>query len=76
MTDWCPYCRSAKKFFEQRGVDFKSINVEKPGSASDVLAIAGIYRKEATGVPYMLIEDQVVPSFNKDTLKKLLCIIE
>ncbi len=34
-TSWCPYCRSAKQFFEQHNLPYTEINIEQDAQAAD-----------------------------------------
>lgn len=34
-TDWCPYCNSTKRFFNNKGIPFEEINVEQDEAAAE-----------------------------------------
>ena len=34
VTDWCPYCKKAIKFFQSRGIPFKVYDIEKDKQAA------------------------------------------
>ncbi len=36
-TTWCPDCRRAKSFLEERGVDFREVNIEEDSSAEEIV---------------------------------------
>ena len=36
-TDWCRDCKSAKKFFEERGIPFEEINIENDPQAVEIV---------------------------------------
>ncbi|MFN0119369.1 MAG: glutaredoxin family protein [Blastocatellia bacterium] len=48
-TTWCPDCKHAKAWLEQRGLSYEEINVETtPGAADLVLSINSGKRKVPT----------------------------
>ncbi len=50
-TTWCPDCRLAKRFLDQRGITYEEINIEEtPGAAELVLALNHGKRKVPTFV--------------------------
>ena len=50
-TSWCPYCRKAKKFFEDRGISVVEYDIEKNRQAAEVKNRLDKKR----GVPFVLI---------------------
>ena len=59
-TTWCPSCVSAKKFFDELGLDYEEINIEDKGMSREDLA-------ELTGghtVPQIVINDNYVGGFS------------
>ena len=36
-TGWCPDCRRAKIFLEERGVDFHEVNIEEDPEAEEIV---------------------------------------
>ena len=59
-TTWCPSCVSAKKFFDELGLDYEEINIEDKGMSRGDLA-------ELTGghtVPQIVINDNCVGGFS------------
>ncbi len=50
-TTWCPDCRMAKRFLDQRGIAYEEINIEEtPGAAELVMSINHGKRKVPTFV--------------------------
>ena len=59
-TTWCPSCVSAKKFFDELGLDYEEINIEDKGMSREDLA-------ELTGghtVPQIVKNDNSVAGFS------------
>jgi len=50
-TSWCPYCRQAKKFFNDRGIPVVEYDIEKNREAAEVKNRLDRRR----GVPFVLI---------------------
>jgi len=67
-TPTCPYCRRAKQYFKEKGVDFTDYNV----AADRKLAEEMIHRSGQMGVPVIIIDDEVLIGFNQALLDKLL----
>ena len=36
-TTWCPDCRRAKKFLNERGVEFSEVNIDEDPDAEDLV---------------------------------------
>lgn len=50
-TTWCPDCRMAKRFLDQRGIAYDEINIEEtPGAAEFVMSVNHGKRKVPTFV--------------------------
>jgi mycoredoxin len=48
-TTWCPDCRLAKRFLDQRGIAYEEINIEtRPGAAEVVISVNQGKRKVPT----------------------------
>lgn len=54
-TNWCPDCRRAKSFLQQRGVAFQEINIEDHPEAEEVVLRANHGRRK---VPTVKIGDR------------------
>jgi glutaredoxin 3 len=65
-TPTCSWCRRAKRYFKERGVHFKEINVER-----DADAARDIVRKTGqTGVPVIKIGGRWIVGFDKGRIEK------
>ena len=51
VTDWCPYCKLAEKYFESKGIDYVLYNVSKDGNAKARLQSITDY----DGVPFAVV---------------------
>ena len=65
-TPTCSWCRRAKRYFKERGVQFKEINIERdPDAARDLVRRTG-----QTGVPVIKIGSSWIVGFDKVRLEK------
>ena len=58
-TSWCPYCQSAKRFLENKGLEFEKIDIEEQGISREQL-------KRLTGrssVPQIIIENKPIGGY-------------
>lgn len=68
-TSWCPDCRAAKRYLDQRGVAYAEVNIERtPGAAERVMAWSGGYRT----VPTFDIDGRIVVDFDRAALDEAL----
>lgn len=67
-TPSCMYCRLAKEFFKEKGVDYTEHNVQ-----SEVAKRDEMFKKSGQmGVPVIDIDGQLTVGFDKDRVKRLL----
>ena len=65
-TSTCSWCRRAKRYFKERGVPFKEVDVER-----DQQAARDIVRKTGqTGVPVIKIGSSWIVGFDKERIEK------
>jgi glutaredoxin 3 len=65
-TSTCSWCRRAKRYFRERRVPFKEINLER-----DLKAAQDIVRKTGqTGVPVIKIGNRWIVGFDKERIEK------
>jgi glutaredoxin 3 len=63
-TTTCSWCRRAKKYFKEKRVPFKEINVER-----DLAAARDVQRKTGqTGVPVIKIGGRWIVGFDKEKI--------
>lgn len=65
-TSTCSWCRRAKRYFRERGVSFKEINIERdPGAARDLVRKTG-----QSGVPVIKIGSAWIVGFDRERIEK------
>lgn len=68
-TTWCPDCRRAKRYLDQRGLKYLEIDIEKvPGAAEQVEQWSGGFRT----VPTFNINGRVIVDFDRTILDEVL----
>ena len=68
-TSGCGYCRQAKEFLTERGIEFESIDVTTDKQALQEMKKAS---GGARSVPVILVGDRVVVGFEPSELEKAL----
>ncbi len=65
-TSTCSWCRRAKRYFKERRVPFKEVNIERdPDAARDIVRKTG-----QTGVPVIKIGGSWIVGFDKERIDK------
>jgi glutaredoxin 3 len=65
-TSTCSWCRRAKRYFKERRVPFKEINIERdPDAARDIIRKTG-----QTGVPVIKIGSSWIVGFDRERIDK------
>jgi glutaredoxin 3 len=65
-TSTCSWCRRAKRYFKERRVPFKEVNIERdPDAARDIIRKTG-----QTGVPVIKIGSRWIVGFDKEQIEK------
>ena len=67
-TPYCVYCKAAKEFFQEHGVEYEEKDVAKDEEARERM----IHRSGQLGVPVIEVDDEVVIGFDKKKLSVLL----
>lgn len=70
-TPTCSFCNSAKRYFKEKNIKFKDIDVSK-----DLAALKDMQRRTNgnTGVPVILINNRPIIGFDKGKINQLLNI--
>ncbi|MGB9701705.1 MAG: glutaredoxin family protein [Candidatus Kapaibacteriota bacterium] len=70
-TPTCSFCNSAKRYFKEKNIKFKDIDVSK-----DLVALKDMQRRTNgnTGVPVILINNRPIIGFDKGKINQLLNI--
>ena len=59
-TYWCPYCKMAKRYFDEQEMSYEEINIEEKGMSREEL-------QKVTGgmsVPQIVIDDEVIGGYD------------
>ncbi len=65
-TSTCSWCRKAKRYFKERRVPFKEVNIERdPGAAREIVSKTG-----QMGVPVIKIGNKWIVGFDKEKIDK------
>lgn len=67
-TPSCPYCKMAKSYLKERGVQFEEINVAEDTQA----AMEMIEKSGQMGVPVLEIDDHIIVGFDKKAIDQAL----
>ncbi len=69
-TPTCSFCNAAKRYFREKKIKFKDIDVSKDQRAArDMVRITG-----QSGVPVILINNRPIVGFDKPKINRLLGI--
>lgn len=63
-TPLCPYCRMAKEFLKQRGVEYEEVNVQEDRGA----ALEMIQKTGQNGVPVIEFDNKIIVGFNQEKI--------
>ena len=67
-TPTCSFCNLAKRYFKEKNVRFKEVDVSRnPSAAADLQKRTG-----QTGVPVILINNRPIVGFDKVKINKML----
>lgn len=65
-TPTCPYCKMAKEFLKEKGVEFEDIDV----SANQEAAKEMVEKSGHMGVPQIEINGKIIIGFDREALEK------
>jgi len=60
-TDWCGYCKKARRYFKKKGISFTDYDIEKDPAAHRRYKQMG-----ATGIPVILVGNKRMNGFTED----------
>lgn len=66
-TEWCGYCAATRKLFEEKGIAYTELDVEKTSAGYE-----GHKKLGGNGVPLIVIGDEVIRGFDERALHKSL----
>ena len=65
-TDWCGYCKKARKYFRKNDISFTEYDIEKDAAAHRRYKAMG-----ATGVPVILVGNKRMNGFSEDGFESI-----
>ncbi len=72
-TSWCGACRSARQYFQSRGIAFVDRDIERdPGARDEMVRKARAQGVSVRGVPVIDVRGRILPGFDRATLDRLL----
>lgn len=66
-SDSCIYCKEAKAYFKNKGIEFDEKNITKDMDARKELMKMGYM-----SVPIIKIDDKIIKGFNKEMINKII----
>ncbi len=67
-TPGCPWCKTAKKFLEDNGIEYQDFNVAEDSAAREEM----INKCDSLAVPTICIDGEPIVGFNEALLKEKL----
>lgn len=67
-TTFCPYCKMAKEYLTQKGVEFKEVNVQE----DDEAAAEMIRKSGQMGVPVLDMNGTIIIGFDRPAIDRAL----
>jgi glutaredoxin-like YruB-family protein len=67
-TPTCPWCKLAKNFFKEKGVEYKDIDVSTDEKAAEEM----VHKSGQYGVPVIDIDGQIIIGFDQEAIEKAL----
>ena len=64
-TEWCGYCAATRKLFEQKGIVYTELDIEKTTAGYD-----GFKKLGGSGVPVIVIDDKVIHGYDERAIHK------
>ncbi len=69
----CPWCRKVKKFFDDEGVSYEVVDVDKAQGEEQKEALAEVEKLSGKrSFPVTVVKDQVIVGFKPEELKEAL----
>jgi len=68
ITPSCPYCLTAKKYFENKKIPFEEIDISlDKAKAQEMMKFSG-----QMGVPVITIDDKIIIGFDQEKIETLI----
>ena len=68
VTSWCPYCKKAKNYLNNKGIAFKEYDIEADKAAADRMEKLS----PGSGIPVAVIRGVVVQGFDEESYDEAL----
>ncbi len=65
-TPTCPYCKQAKEYFKEKGIEFQDFDVSTDSAKAQEM----IDKSGQMGVPVIDIEGKIIIGFDKEAIDK------
>ena len=69
-TPTCSFCNSAKRYFREKGIKFKDVDVSRDTAAARDM----VRRSGQMGVPVIDIDGKIIVGFDRPKIDRLLAI--
>ena len=67
-TPSCTYCKQAKAFFKEEGIEFEDVDVSKDQAAAKEM----VEKSGQMGVPVIIINGKLTIGFDRDKIEDML----
>ena len=67
-TESCPYCKLVKEYLDEKGVEYKNVDVANDSAAANEM----VKKSGQMGVPVVDIDGVIIVGWNKDALEEAL----
>lgn len=65
-TPTCPYCKLAKDYLKEKGVEYKEVDVAADKKAAQEM----VDKSGQMGVPVITIDNEIIVGFDKEAIEK------
>jgi len=62
-TDWCGYCKQTQRFLDQKGIPYKTVDIEKDAEGRKAYTALG-----GGGIPFVDVNGTLVRDYNPDAI--------
>ena len=66
-ADWCPACRTAKRYMDKQGIAYEERNVDQPEYKKQLVEISG-----GRSIPVIDVDGAIMKGFNAERLDQLI----
>ncbi|MBT2372102.1 glutaredoxin family protein [Pseudomonas fluorescens] len=62
-TDWCGYCQQTQRFLDQKGIPYKTVDIEKDAEGRKAYEALG-----GGGIPFVEVNGTLIRDYNPDAI--------